>query len=119
MIEHDTWCPDVVTPVASAAPALQEVAVGADSRLARWRQRVNITPGRTGRPDRAGDDGGDRRRRAAHRGGISADLITFAETTMGPPLPAGEHGFACGINAMDTGWYASNSDCAIRPRRGL
>jgi hypothetical protein len=49
MIEHDTWCPDVTTPVASTAPALQEVAVGANSRLTRWRQCVNITPGRTGR----------------------------------------------------------------------
>ena len=28
MIEADTWCPDVVTQVASAARALQEVAVG-------------------------------------------------------------------------------------------
>jgi CsoR family transcriptional regulator, copper-sensing transcriptional repressor len=28
MIEADTWCPDVVTQVASATRALQEVAVG-------------------------------------------------------------------------------------------
>ena len=28
MIETDTWCPDVVTQVASATRALQEVAVG-------------------------------------------------------------------------------------------
>jgi DNA-binding FrmR family transcriptional regulator len=28
MIENDTWCPDVVTQVASATRALQEVAVG-------------------------------------------------------------------------------------------
>jgi len=28
MIEGDTWCPDVVTQVASATRALQEVAVG-------------------------------------------------------------------------------------------
>ena len=28
MIEADTWCPDVVTQVASATGALQEVAVG-------------------------------------------------------------------------------------------
>jgi DNA-binding FrmR family transcriptional regulator len=28
MIESDTWCPDVVTQVASATRALQEVAVG-------------------------------------------------------------------------------------------
>ena len=28
MIEADTWCPDVVTHVASATRALQEVAVG-------------------------------------------------------------------------------------------
>src|SRR5215468_9197926 len=28
MIEADTWCPDVVTQVASATWALQEVAVG-------------------------------------------------------------------------------------------
>ncbi len=28
MIEKDTWCPDVVTQVASATRALQEVAVG-------------------------------------------------------------------------------------------
>lgn len=28
MIEADTWCPDVVTQVASAIRALQEVAVG-------------------------------------------------------------------------------------------
>ena len=28
MIENDTWCPDVVTQVASATHALQEVAVG-------------------------------------------------------------------------------------------
>jgi DNA-binding FrmR family transcriptional regulator len=28
MIEEDTWCPDVVTQVASATRALQEVAVG-------------------------------------------------------------------------------------------
>jgi DNA-binding FrmR family transcriptional regulator len=28
MIEADTWCPDVVTQVASATRALQEVAIG-------------------------------------------------------------------------------------------
>ena len=28
MIDEDTWCPDVVTQVASATRALQEVAVG-------------------------------------------------------------------------------------------
>ncbi|HTP16735.1 MAG TPA: metal-sensitive transcriptional regulator [Streptosporangiaceae bacterium] len=28
MIESDIWCPDVVTQVASATRALQEVAVG-------------------------------------------------------------------------------------------
>ena len=28
MIESDTWCPDVVTQVASATRALQEVAIG-------------------------------------------------------------------------------------------
>jgi CsoR family transcriptional regulator, copper-sensing transcriptional repressor len=28
MIEADTWCPDIVTQVASATRALQEVAVG-------------------------------------------------------------------------------------------
>ena len=28
MIEADTWCPDVVTQIASATRALQEVAVG-------------------------------------------------------------------------------------------
>jgi DNA-binding FrmR family transcriptional regulator len=28
MIDADTWCPDVVTQVASATRALQEVAVG-------------------------------------------------------------------------------------------
>ena len=28
MIENDTWCPDVVTQVASVTRALQEVAVG-------------------------------------------------------------------------------------------
>jgi CsoR family transcriptional regulator, copper-sensing transcriptional repressor len=28
MIENDTWCPDVVTQVASATRALQQVAVG-------------------------------------------------------------------------------------------
>ena len=28
MVEADTWCPDVVTQVASATRALQEVAVG-------------------------------------------------------------------------------------------
>src|SRR5512146_2928261 len=28
MIEHDTWCPDVVIQVASATRALQEVAIG-------------------------------------------------------------------------------------------
>jgi DNA-binding FrmR family transcriptional regulator len=28
MIESDTWCPDVVTQVASATRALQEVAAG-------------------------------------------------------------------------------------------
>jgi DNA-binding FrmR family transcriptional regulator len=28
MIENDAWCPDVVTQVASATRALQEVAVG-------------------------------------------------------------------------------------------
>jgi DNA-binding FrmR family transcriptional regulator len=28
MIEADTWCPDLVTQVASATRALQEVAVG-------------------------------------------------------------------------------------------
>ena len=28
MIENDTWCPDVVTQVASATRALQEVAIG-------------------------------------------------------------------------------------------
>jgi DNA-binding FrmR family transcriptional regulator len=28
MIEADAWCPDVVTQVASATRALQEVAVG-------------------------------------------------------------------------------------------
>src|SRR6266567_5488842 len=28
LIENDTWCPDVVTQVASATRALQEVAVG-------------------------------------------------------------------------------------------
>jgi DNA-binding FrmR family transcriptional regulator len=28
MIEEDRWCPDIVTQVASATRALQEVAVG-------------------------------------------------------------------------------------------
>ena len=42
-----------------------------------------------------------------------------SETTMDPPLPAGEYEFASRMNAVDTGWCVSNSDCAIRPWRGL
>jgi DNA-binding FrmR family transcriptional regulator len=46
MIEADTWCPDVVTQVASATRALQEVAVGlvSDHLSHCVRQAVHSSP---------------------------------------------------------------------------
>jgi DNA-binding FrmR family transcriptional regulator len=46
MIEADTWCPDVVTQVASATRALQEIAVGLLSdHLRHWvTQAVHSSP---------------------------------------------------------------------------
>jgi DNA-binding FrmR family transcriptional regulator len=48
MIEHDTWCPDVVTQVASATRALQEVAVG----LLNDHLRHCVTAAAAGSPDK-------------------------------------------------------------------
>jgi CsoR family transcriptional regulator, copper-sensing transcriptional repressor len=47
MIEADTWCPDVVTQVASATRALQEVAVG----LLNDHLRHCVTAAAAGSPD--------------------------------------------------------------------
>lgn len=47
MIENDTWCPDVVTQVASATRALQEVAIG----LLNDHLRHCVTAAAAGAPD--------------------------------------------------------------------
>jgi DNA-binding FrmR family transcriptional regulator len=47
MIEADTWCPDVVTQVASATRALQEVAIG----LLNDHLRHCVTAAATASPD--------------------------------------------------------------------
>jgi DNA-binding FrmR family transcriptional regulator len=52
MIEADTWCPDVVTQIASATRALQEVAVGLLSDHLRHciMQAVHSSPAEATRP---------------------------------------------------------------------
>ena len=50
MIENDTWCPDVVTQVASATRALQEVAVGSrpTGSCPAWQRRLAAGRGDAG-----------------------------------------------------------------------